>query len=639
ASDFFLPWNNNVLYDSKTNMIIQDGRAHLQLTNQKYDVIISEPSNPWMAGLAALFTGEFFALAEDGLNDNGIFVQFIHSYQMDWPTFALVGRTFEKVFPNSLLVLTAPSGAGGDYLLVGFKGKEKLILENAQQKLSYAQQSRNISIADPRLLYRLIVSEDLRELFGRGPVNTDNWPRLEYAAPKLIHTTDPTVGKNVRLRGWLSPETTHIVQQVTTNVNAQIDFAAYALSVYSPFPDMVDLSQATPSQKERFFKLVETYWANHPIDTDVFEDEQLKQRCCSIQIEVIEDNIDSMPDKALSYFYLATLYYEKGMLDEAIANCSKSLQINSEDAKVRYNLGEALARQGKFDEAVKHFAEALRIKPNFGEAHGNLACAFVELGKLDEAVKHFYEALRIEPDNPKLLNNLGAALAKQGRIDEAIKHYSNAVQIDPDFIEARNNLASALAWQGRLDQATKHFAEAMRIKPDDAKGYNDLGKTLLRQGKLTEAVVCFTQTLRIDPDDVDAHYNLGIIFARQSKFAEAVSHLTETLRFRPDFTDARGKLAYALTRCGRLEEAIGEYRKVLQVMPNSPDAHNNLGVALAMQGKFDDAIVHFNEALRINPDFADARRNLKRALNGQNKFDETAADQIKESQPDPNLSD
>ncbi|MEE9370220.1 MAG: fused MFS/spermidine synthase, partial [Sedimentisphaerales bacterium] len=187
ASDFFLPWNNNVLSNPRTNLIIQDGRAHLQLTRQKYDVIISEPSNPWMAGLAALFTRDFFDLAKDRLNDDGIFVQFIHSYQMNWPTFALVGRAFEKVFPNSLLVLTAPSGAGGDYLLVGFKGKGKLNLENAQQKLSYAQQSKNISIADARLLYRLIVCEDLRELFGRGPVNTDSWPRLEFAAPKLIH--------------------------------------------------------------------------------------------------------------------------------------------------------------------------------------------------------------------------------------------------------------------------------------------------------------------------------------------------------------------------------------------------------------------------------------------------------------------
>ena len=67
ASDFFIPWNNNVLSDPKTNLIIQDARAHLQLTGQKYDVIISEPSNPWMAGLAALFTVNFLIWLKRGL--------------------------------------------------------------------------------------------------------------------------------------------------------------------------------------------------------------------------------------------------------------------------------------------------------------------------------------------------------------------------------------------------------------------------------------------------------------------------------------------------------------------------------------------------------------------------------------------
>jgi len=55
------------------------------MTNQKYDVISSEPSNPWMAGLASLFTRDFFELARARLNDGGIFVQFAHAYEMDWP--------------------------------------------------------------------------------------------------------------------------------------------------------------------------------------------------------------------------------------------------------------------------------------------------------------------------------------------------------------------------------------------------------------------------------------------------------------------------------------------------------------------------------------------------------------------------
>lgn len=71
ASNFFSPWNNNALSDPRIQLIIQDARAHLQLTAQSYDVTISEPSNPWMAGLAALFTRDFPEYA-DAHNAQGV---------------------------------------------------------------------------------------------------------------------------------------------------------------------------------------------------------------------------------------------------------------------------------------------------------------------------------------------------------------------------------------------------------------------------------------------------------------------------------------------------------------------------------------------------------------------------------------
>jgi len=292
ASDLFRPWNNDVLDDPRTNLIIQDGRAHLNLTREKYDVIISEPSNPWMAGLAALFTLDFFELARDRLNEDGMFVQFIHSYEMDWVTFALVGRTFARAFPNSLLILTEPSGAGSDFLLVGFSGEEGLALENSKKNFPFTRNSRNLSLSDPALLYRLIVSEDLEGLFGPGPVNTDIRPLLEFSAPKLIHREDASIAREIRSGKWLSPETKAIADLAKTDIDSQIDFAAYALSLYAPFMDMVDLQNAAQLQKERYFNLLEKYYSSNPLDLPLDkllpDDTNLMRRCSLAQIKSIE---------------------------------------------------------------------------------------------------------------------------------------------------------------------------------------------------------------------------------------------------------------------------------------------------------------------------------------------------------------
>ena len=500
ASDYFRPWNNNVLSHPKTNLIVQDGRMHLELTRQKYDVIISEPSNPWMAGLATLFTRNFFALAEKSLNQGGIFVQFIHSYQMDWSTFALVGRTFAQVFENNLLILTAPADASGDYLLVGLKGKDRLTLENAKRKLSYTQQSKNVTLYDPRLLYRLIITEDLQKTFGTGPINTDNYPQLEFAAPKLMYRNDPMIARNLQLGKWLSADTKNIAQQVTTNIDTQIDFAVYALSVHAPFTNMVNLSKATPSQKERFYKLIETYYANNTTPYSILNDDELRQRCLSAQIETIQNKIDSMPDKALSYFYLANLYGEKNMPNKAIENYFKSLQIRPDFAEAHTPLGILLTKQNRLGEAIKHYNEALRIKPNFADAHNNLGYALCLQGKLDEGIIHYIEALRINPDSEETHNNLGIAFAKQGKLDKAVTHFTEALRINPDSEETHNNLGIAFAKQGKLDKAVVNFTEALRIIPDYADAHRNFAQTLTLQGKPDKAAVHSTEALRIRSD-------------------------------------------------------------------------------------------------------------------------------------------
>jgi spermidine synthase len=515
ASDFFVPWNNNVLSDPRTNLIIQDARAHLQLTKQKYDVVISEPSNPWMAGLATLFTRDFFELVENSLNENGVFCQWLHAYQMDWETFALIGRTFVDVFGNSILVLTEPSNIGNDYLLVGFKGNRRLVLENARQNMRYVNRSQNITLPDAKLFYRLVASEDPRTLFGPGRVNTDNRPVLEFGAPRLMYRTDPMIIKSIRAERRVMPETINIIQQVSTDVDLQIDFAAFALSVYEPFPKMVDLSQATAAQQERFFKLFDNYCANNAVDYALFKDERVKKRCRSIQIKALASKIDALPDKGFSHVYLAGLYNEEGMLDETIANYYKSLQYKADNPDAHYNLGYALTSRGRPEEAIAHFKEVLRIKPNFAMAHSELAYALAGLGRFDEAKKHFSESLRIDPANAKAHSNLGGILTREGKVDEAMAEFTEALRIDPNFADGHSNLGYALARKGKLDEAIKHYVRALELKPNLADAHYNLGVALLRQGKLDEAALHFKEALRIRPGFAAARKNLERIVLMQ----------------------------------------------------------------------------------------------------------------------------
>src|SRR5262249_11911055 len=113
ASHFFDEENRHALQDPRTHLIVGDGRSHLLLSKRQYDVIISEPSNPWIAGVAALFTREFFQMDRSRLAPHGIICQWAHTYNIAAEDLRAIVATFRWVFPNAILSLV-----GGDYVIL-----------------------------------------------------------------------------------------------------------------------------------------------------------------------------------------------------------------------------------------------------------------------------------------------------------------------------------------------------------------------------------------------------------------------------------------------------------------------------------------------------------------------------------------
>ena len=377
ASKWFDAWNSKVLGDERTEVIVQDGRAHLQLTERKYDVIISEPSNPWMAGLAALFTQEFFSAAKDRLNEQGIFAQFIHSYQMDWPTFSMVGRTFAAVFENSVLVRTTP----GDFLMLGFRGGKGLQLENAKRNLRYAQASKNVVISRAELLYRLLMTEDLGQLCGEGALNTDKWPHLEFSAPKSMYADDRTIDEMIRANRKLKPDARGIIWKMSRDVEMGTDFAAMMLSLNGQVQAGLDLTNATEAQRERYYGFMEEYAGRRTVEYDYIKDKFLKARCRRIQIGKLSGRLAEIPDynKALAHYTLADLYRNEGLPSEAEEFYRKALEARPEHAELHNDLAVSLHMQGRLPEAVEKYDRALELKPDFPGARSNREKAMARL--------------------------------------------------------------------------------------------------------------------------------------------------------------------------------------------------------------------------------------------------------------------
>jgi len=107
--------NQDVTRNPKQHIVIGDGREFMQTTRDRYDLIVSEPSNPYRAGVASMFTREFYTSAERRLKPGGMFLQWVQTYEADFETIRIVYATLCSVFPN----VETWSTLEGDLLLVG----------------------------------------------------------------------------------------------------------------------------------------------------------------------------------------------------------------------------------------------------------------------------------------------------------------------------------------------------------------------------------------------------------------------------------------------------------------------------------------------------------------------------------------
>ena len=92
--------NHDVMHNPKVRVTIADARETLLTSSDRYDVIASEPSNPFRAGIASLFTVEFYRAANERLTDNGVFAQWVQGYEIDARTLRTIYATMAAVFPQ-----------------------------------------------------------------------------------------------------------------------------------------------------------------------------------------------------------------------------------------------------------------------------------------------------------------------------------------------------------------------------------------------------------------------------------------------------------------------------------------------------------------------------------------------------------
>jgi predicted membrane-bound spermidine synthase len=187
AAPLFDPFNRNTSKNPKVEILQSDAYRALLRSETRYDVIASEPSNPWMAGVEMLFSQEFLEAAKSRLTSGGVYVQWIHTYESDTASLELVLRTYASVFDR----LAVWYGLGPDLLLLGLMPDAKLDLERFEERMQqrdFKAVLRRTGIDTlPKLLAHEVLPLGLVHEAGlEGDIHTLLHPRLSDRAARAF---------------------------------------------------------------------------------------------------------------------------------------------------------------------------------------------------------------------------------------------------------------------------------------------------------------------------------------------------------------------------------------------------------------------------------------------------------------------
>jgi len=187
---YFGDYNSHVVDDPKVTIRVDDGRHYLLTTDRMFDVITSDPLDPWIKGAATLFTEEFFQTIRRHLNPGGVVTQFVQLYGSNREAVKSEIGTFIKVFPHTLVFGNLTEGRGYDLVLVGRAEPLTIDVDRLQARLddpAFARVTsslRDIGVTSAVDLLASFgaASGDLEPWLRDATINTDRNLRLQYLA-------------------------------------------------------------------------------------------------------------------------------------------------------------------------------------------------------------------------------------------------------------------------------------------------------------------------------------------------------------------------------------------------------------------------------------------------------------------------
>ena len=463
--------HSSVLEDKRVRVIPTDGRNYILATPKYYDIITAEPSNPWIAGIANLYTREFYQVIKSKIKDDGIFAQWFHNYSMSPDDFRMVFRTFVEAFPHVSLWSMKES----DFLLIGSKQEHpfdyaavKKIYDNNPMLRSDFEYLGLSDVYAAQGFYRM--NRDGFLAFSKdADINTDDGAQLEFSAPKNLRR--PTTELNRQLM------TPHLIEAPWLKSRPpEVSEAMHHYYMAESHAASISRNRAL-TELEQAIKLEPNNPKFYLLQAKVLLDQDKSTEGAKAAFAALERDKDAISQ----VLAMSDEFY----LPDAKAVYSKIIAMGTKEVLPYLGLGNIALHSGEIPEAEKWFSQAREIDvehPAVLLAWGRLIAAQAK-AQTDEAraktqlqeAREFLEKSKSKgEDSATIHSELGEIYLRLQMWDKAAASYEEALRLRRRRNDWRRILGQAYAQLGRTGEAERKFREVLAFSPDDVEAWRGL---------------------------------------------------------------------------------------------------------------------------------------------------------------------
>ncbi len=455
ASRFFEAENHRALADPRTRVVFGDGRTHLMLGRGTYDVIISEPSNPWMAGIASLFTREFFEGARARLAPGGVLCQWAHTYDISNDDLKSIVATFLSAFPQGTMWLVGDA----DVLLVGSTGPladRIAAMPAAWKRPGVAADLASVEVRQPFSVTSLFVAQGpaLAAWAAGADLQTDDRSRLEFSGPRAIFgASRDDNAASVRALAAASPKPAAVSDAI--GAATPVEWRDRGLmflraDAHRPaYEDFARVLQSNPNDAAALDGLVRAAAAIERLG----------------DAQALLTKLASNASNIAAGLSLSRLLASQGHIEEASRIPLTILQSEPGNVAALEQLASILSDVGDAERLEPVVARLVREAPGNAWAHYYAASLFFIKDRPDQALQAARNAVARDPKHAKAFNLIGACLASMGQTDQAWQAFTASIAADPREPGTYTNMATLELQTGNPDRARRYFAEALTIDP------------------------------------------------------------------------------------------------------------------------------------------------------------------------------